>query len=72
MKILIMLAMALTLVACGSDETEEDEPTIGAEIAQDYNRAMDKAREVEDQVMEQQQKIEDALREAEAQIEDDT
>ena len=72
MKILTMVAIALALVACGSDEAEEAEPTVGQEIADDYNRAMDKAREVEDQVMEQKQKIDDALKEAEAKVEDET
>jgi hypothetical protein len=68
MKILTMLAIALTLVACGSDEateTEEREPTVGKEIADDYNRQLDKARAVEDQVMQQKQKIDEALEEAE-------
>lgn len=65
MKTLTMLAFALTLVACGSDEPEEREPTIGTEIAEDYNEAMDKAREVENQVMEQKEKIDAALKEAE-------
>jgi hypothetical protein len=65
MKILTMLAMALTLVACGSDETAEPEPTVGKEIADDYNRQLEKARTVEDQMMEQKQKIDEALKEAE-------
>jgi len=65
MKILTMLAFALTLVACGSDEPEEREPTVGTEIAEDYNEAMDKAREVENQMMEQKEKIDAALKEAE-------
>jgi hypothetical protein len=65
MKILTMLAIALTLVACGSDEAKEAEPTVGKEIADDYNRAMDQARAVEDQVMQQKQQIDDALKEAE-------
>jgi hypothetical protein len=70
MKILTMLAFALTLVACGSDEPEEREPTIGTEIAEDYNEAMDKAREVENQVMEQKEKIDAALKEAENAIDE--
>lgn len=70
MKILTMLAFALTLVACGSDEPEEREPTIGTEIAEDYNEAMDKAREVENQVMEQKEKIDAALKEAENPIDE--
>ncbi len=69
MKILTMLAIAVSLVACGSDkatETEEREPTVGKEIADDYNRQMDKARAVEDQVMQQKQKIDEALQDAES------
>lgn len=68
MKILTMLATALTLVACGSDkavESEEREPTVGKEIADDYNRQLDKARAVEDQAMQQKQKIDEALQQAE-------
>ena len=70
MKILTMLAVALTLLACGSDEPQEREPTIGTEIAEDYNEAMDKAREVENQVMEQKEKIDAALQEAENAIDE--
>ncbi len=44
--------------------------TIGKEIADDYNAAMDKARDVENQVMEQKQKIDEALREAEKTTQD--
>lgn len=68
MKVLTMLAFALTLIACSSDqsaETEEREPTVGKEIADDYNRQMDKARAVEDQVMQQKQRIDESLAEAE-------
>ena len=73
MKILTMVELALTLVACGSDESaddatevaEERAPTVGKVIADDYNRAMDRARAVEDQVMEQKRKIDAALNEAE-------
>jgi hypothetical protein len=68
MKILTMLAVALTLVACSSDEStniEEREPTVGKEIADDYNRQLEKARAVEDQVMEQKRKIDEALEAAE-------
>ena len=68
MKILTMLAIAITLVACGSDEatkTDEREPTVGKEIADDYNRQLDKARAVEDQAMQQKQKLDEALEAAE-------
>jgi hypothetical protein len=73
MKILTVLAFALTLVACGSDDApdiqsevvEERAPTVGKEIADDFNSSMDRARQVEDQVMEQKRKIDAALAEAE-------
>ncbi len=68
MKFMTMLAIALMLVACGSDNSDEAveaEPTVGKEIADDYNRAMDKARAVEEQAMQQKQKIDEALEQAE-------
>ena len=68
MKIMTILATALMLVACGSDKsevTEETEPTVGKVIADDYNRQLEKARAVEDQVMEQKQRIDEALKQAE-------
>ena len=68
MKFLPMLAIALMLVACGSDNSDqavEAEPTVGREIADDYNRAMDKARAVEEQAMQQKQKIDEALEQVE-------
>ncbi len=68
MKFMTMLAIALMLVACGSDKSDEAveaEPTVGKEIADDYNRAMDKARAVEEQAMQQKQKIDEALEQAE-------
>jgi len=68
MKFMTMLGIALMLVACGSDKSDEAveaEPTVGKEIADDYNRAMDKARAVEEQAMQQKQKIDEALKQAE-------
>ncbi len=68
MKFMTMLAIALMLVACGSDKSDEvveAEPTVGKEIADDYNRAMDKARAVEEQAMQQKQRIDEALEQAE-------
>ena len=68
MKFMTTLAIALMLVACGSDNSDqavEAEPTVGKEIADDYNRAMDKARAVEEQAMQQKQKIDEALEQVE-------
>lgn len=70
MKFLTIVAIALTLAACGSKESNEPakrEPTVGKEIADDYNRQLDKARAVEDQAMQQKQKIDEALDAAEGQ-----
>ena len=66
MRILTMLAIVATLAACGSpDEAGEEEPTVGKQIADDYNRQLDKARAVEDQVMQQKRQIDEALEAAE-------
>lgn len=67
MKFLTIIAMALALAACGSKdraEPAEREPTVGKEIADDYNRQLDRARAVEDQAMQQKQKIDEALKQA--------
>ncbi len=65
MKYLI-LAACLAIVACGGssgDESSEKDSndTIGAEIAEDYNKAMDKAKDVERQLQEQQKNLDDAV-----------
>ncbi len=70
MKFLTSVAIALALAACGSKELTEPakrEPTVGKEIADDYNRQLDKARAVEDQAMQQKHKIDEALDAAEGQ-----
>ena len=67
MRFLTILCFALTLTACGSDERTEREPTVGKEIADDYNRQMDKARAVEQQALEQKRKVDEALKAAEGQ-----
>lgn len=65
MRFLTIIAMVLALTACSADEPAEREPTVGKEIADEYNRQMDQARAVEDQVMQQKQKIDEALKAAE-------
>ena len=66
---------ALTIASCGggssSDEPDDDNGTIGAELAEDYNRQMDKARDVEAQLLESKQNVDDALEEAERSVEED-
>lgn len=61
-----LLAASLLLVACGGSSGDdssdkESNDTVGAEIAEDYNRQMDKARDVERQLQEQQKNIDDAV-----------
>lgn len=70
MKFLAIVAMAVALAACGSEdraEPAEHEPTVGKEIADEYNRQLERARAVEDQAMQQKQKIDEALKQAEDQ-----
>ena len=68
-----LLTAALTVMGCGAkaDDESEDNDTVGAEIAEDYNRQMDKAREVETQLLESKQNIDDALENAEGAVEED-
>ena len=61
MRILINLAIGLVIVGCGSSSDEE---TVGKEIADDYNEAMDKARQVEDELQEHVDEIDKAVEEA--------
>jgi hypothetical protein len=70
MKALVVFAMSLFMFGCSSGDSDVREETIGKEIADDYNAAMDKAQNVENQVMEQKQKIDEALREAEKTAQD--
>ena len=46
MKTLIILAFGLVFAGCGGSTDEE---TVGKEIADDYNEAMEKARQVEEE-----------------------
>lgn len=73
--LLVGLVLAVMLVACG--ESPEDKnaddgsgETIGAEIASDYNTAMDKARNVEDQLLENKTDIDEAVEEADGTVKD--
>jgi len=69
-----LAALALMFSGCGSssDKSEEDDNgTIGAEIAEDYNRQMDKAADVEAQLLESKKNIDDAVENAEGAVEED-
>jgi len=63
MRILLVLAMLLLAYGCSSDDSDTREETIGKEIADDYNAAMDKAQDVEDLMQEQKEKMDEALKE---------
>ena len=68
MKIFSLLVTVLALGACGSGSSDDDrqrEETVGTEVANDYNRAMDKARNVETLSFEQKDRMDAALEEAE-------
>lgn len=73
--LLVGLVLAVMLVACGesSEDKNADDgsgETIGAEIASDYNTAMDKARNVEDQLLENKTDIDEAVEEADGTVKD--
>ncbi|MDE0754379.1 MAG: hypothetical protein OSB26_06990 [Woeseiaceae bacterium] len=63
MNKIIFLIATLFLCACSTDSEDEasSSTTVGAEIADDYNNAVDKARAVEDQVMDQKRKLDEAV-----------
>jgi hypothetical protein len=61
MKPSIALSALLLLAACGSDETGNE--TVGKEIADDYQQAMDEAAAVEEQLRQQQQRVDQAIEE---------
>ena len=74
MRTLLLLA-CLTLVACGSSDNDSSDngssdenssgDTVGAEIAEDFNNAMDKAQNVEDLLQESKENLDEALEDSE-------
>ena len=63
----MILTMVLFIAGCGGSSNDG---TVGEEIADELNEAMEKAREVEDQIMQHKDEIDDALEDAEKAIED--
>ena len=75
MKVLTLIALVLTLGACGADESAETArdsgataagseraPTVGKEIADSLNNSMDKAKNVENQALQQKPAVEPVIR----------
>ena len=54
--LVVMLSMGLMLVGCGGDTSDDESTdsapgdTVGAEIAEDFNKSMDKARDIEEKL----------------------
>ena len=61
MRTLVILAIGFVFAGCGGSS---DEDTVGKEIADDYNEAMDKARAVEQELKEHVEDVEKAIEEA--------
>lgn len=61
MRTLIILVYGLVFAGCGGSADEE---TVGKEIADHYNEAMEKARQVEEELKEHAQDLEKAIEEA--------
>jgi precorrin-2 methylase len=68
MKIFVILAIGLLFAGCGSSS---DEDTVGKEIADDYNEAMDKARAVEEEMQEHKDEIDKAVDDAMDEVEEE-
>ena len=68
MRTLVILAAAIFIAGCGGT-SEED--TVGKEIADDYNEAMDKARAVEEELREHAEELNKAVEEAMDEVEDE-
>ena len=61
-KLTLLISISLLVVACGDREADaRREPTVGAEIASDYNRQMNRAREVELQLDQQKRDMDAAI-----------
>ena len=62
MKKIGLIFLLLTLFGCSSESAEDArEETVGAEIADDYNRQMQRAREVETQLELQKRDLDAAI-----------
>lgn len=67
MKIFRLIIASLVVSGCGPDESDAPrEDTAGKRIAEDYNRQMDEARNVEIKLQEQKRAIDEALETSES------
>ncbi|MDH4072460.1 MAG: hypothetical protein OEV41_05080 [Gammaproteobacteria bacterium] len=65
MRIFALALLAVALTGCGSERSEDRrEPTVGGEVANDYNRQMQKAQNVELQLEQQKAAIDAAVEES--------
>lgn len=61
MRLWIALMALLVVAACGSDDAGDE--SIGKEIADDYQQAMDEAAAVEEQLQEQKERMDQTIEE---------
>lgn len=65
------LIAAFLFAGCDAQESDaardSERETVGSQVADDYNRQMDRARDVEIQLQDKMERVEDALREADSQ-----
>lgn len=72
-----VLACAAACLFAGCDAQKSDaardseRETVGSQVADDYNRQMERARDVEIQLQDKMERVEDALREADSQAAED-
>lgn len=68
---ILAITTTLFLAACDTNESDSvrsnEQETVGSQIADDYNRQMDRARNVEIELQDKMERVEDALREADSQ-----
>jgi hypothetical protein len=68
--------MSLLFVGCGGDSSNEESAdsaegdTVGAEIAEDFNRQMDKARDIEEILQDSKEEIDAAVEDADGGVKD--
>lgn len=67
----VLITAAFLFAGCDAQESdaarEGERETVGSQIADDYNRQMERARDVEIQLQDKMERVEDALREADRQ-----